>query len=48
MFAYTVLLTFLGIENRGRSMRVIDDEDIVEVKGHFREVEDRSLEEVRI
>lgn len=48
MFVYTVLLTFLGIENRGRSMRVIDDEDIVEVKGLFREVEDRSLEELHI
>lgn len=28
-----LLLTFIGPEDRGRSMRIMDDEDMAEVKG---------------
>jgi SHS family lactate transporter-like MFS transporter len=41
-----MLLTFIGPENRGRSMRVFDDEDIVDVKGHHHAVMEGNLEEV--
>lgn len=41
-----LLLTFIGPENRGRSMRVVDDDDIVEVKGHHHAVYEGNLEEV--
>ena len=41
-----MLLTFIGPEDRGRSMRVFDDEDIVDVKGHHHAVIEGNLEEV--
>jgi SHS family lactate transporter-like MFS transporter len=41
-----MLLTFLGPENRGRSMRVFDDDDIIDVKGHHHAVMEGNLEEV--
>jgi len=41
-----MLLTFIGPEDRGRSMRVFDDEDIMDVKGHHQAVIQGNLEEV--
>jgi SHS family lactate transporter-like MFS transporter len=41
-----MLLTFIGPEDRGRSMRVFDDDDIVDVKGHHHAVMEGNLEEV--
>jgi SHS family lactate transporter-like MFS transporter len=35
VFSYTLLLTFIGPENRGRGMRVFDDDDMVDIKGHY-------------
>ncbi len=41
-----MLLTFLGPEDRGRSMRVFDEDDIIDVKGHHHAVMEGNLEEV--
>ena len=41
-----MLLTFIGPEDRGRSMRVFDDDDIVDEKGHHHAVMEGNLEEV--
>jgi len=41
-----MLLTFIGPENRGRSMRVFNDEDIMDVKAHHHAVMEGNLEEV--
>ncbi|KAN0120388.1 MFS general substrate transporter [Hyaloscypha variabilis] len=46
VFIYNMLLTFIGPEDRGRSMRVFDDDDIVDVKGHHHAVMEGNLEEV--
>ena len=34
VYAYVILLTFLGPENLGRSFEVADDEDLEEAAGH--------------
>ena len=44
--SYTLLLTFIGPENRGCGMRVFDDVDILDVRGHYTVMEG-DLGEVR-
>jgi SHS family lactate transporter-like MFS transporter len=39
VWAYVIFLTFLGPENRGRSMEARDDEDLVEVAGYREGIE---------
>jgi SHS family lactate transporter-like MFS transporter len=39
VWVYVIFLTFLGPENRGRSMEARDDEDLVEVAGYREGIE---------
>ena len=34
VYAYVILLTFLGPENKGRSLAARDDQDLEEAAGH--------------
>ena len=46
VFTYNLLLTLIGPEDRGRSMRAFNDDDILDVKSHHHAVVEGNLEEV--
>lgn len=41
-----MILTFIGPENRGRSMHAFDDDDIIDVKGNHISYMEGTLDEV--